>query len=76
MRQGEEVNDGTTDLVDGRIRRTDPTGHNYFRMNDLGWHAAAYCDWQPIRPHPTTACKGGCGIEVDSSDGFCRRCKQ
>lgn len=34
-----------------------------------------YCDWMPINPHPTHPCKGGCGIEVDASDGLCRKCR-
>lgn len=35
----------------------------------------SYCDWQPIRPHPTAPCKGGCGTQVDAEDGFCNLCR-
>lgn len=41
----------------------------------MGWHYNAFCDWQPIEPHPTQPCKGGCRTEVDAPDGLCRACR-
>lgn len=42
----------------------------------MGWHHDAFCDWAPIRPHPTQPCKGGCGTYVDAADGLCIRCRK
>lgn len=42
----------------------------------VGWHAAAFCDGAPIVPHLVSDCAGGCGMQVDSKDGLCRRCRQ
>jgi hypothetical protein len=38
------------------------------------WYHDAYCDWAPIRPHPTRPCLGGCGTQIDGIDDFCLRC--
>jgi hypothetical protein len=39
------------------------------------WYHDAYCDWAPIRPHPTRPCLGGCGTHIDGIGDFCLRCK-
>lgn len=72
-----EEHDGDGDGNEG----PSPGGTDRFRCEggsvmatETWWYHDAYCDWAPIRPHPTRPCLGGCGTQIDGIDDFCLRC--